>query len=345
MSTTIKKFDKINIAPKIKNSYFDLIRGIWEEIHPDEPLPTIESMEQHFFDPIPNKDVHSFLLFNNDDLIGSADLLVEAEESPFYNERKQLGQYWINVAKDHRRRGFGTLLLQKITSNAEKLGIKTLELTGATPLQESIAFCEKYGGVINNESIENRAYIENIDWDVVESWYVEGVRYYDTQKIETVLCDSLPDGLIDDFARLYTEIQYQCSYDEVKPEERITSERIRKFEDRLQKDKIRWIHLIARRNEQIVAFVDLRYHLDALERVTELTSFVNDDFIDDQFLKGLRAQILKHIREELPRVVKILILDEKPYMIKSNEDIGFSKHSQGKSYTFLVSNLRDILGE
>jgi RimJ/RimL family protein N-acetyltransferase len=110
----LKVFEKESVSDEIVTKYYNLINSIWKEIHPLEPLPPIEGLKQHFFEPIPNKQTFSWLIFKNDSIIGSCDLVIEDSNSPFFEERKNISQFWMNVHKKHRRKGLGTEMLRTI---------------------------------------------------------------------------------------------------------------------------------------------------------------------------------------------------------------------------------------
>ncbi|MFX0092874.1 MAG: GNAT family N-acetyltransferase [Candidatus Hodarchaeota archaeon] len=350
-SIEISEFEKNSVTAELKQSYFALINSIWEEFYPTAPSISYESFQQHFFKPIPNKKSFSYLLFKIEngkkELVGSGDIIIESPESPFFEERKHIAQFMLNVKKGDRREGLGTKLFQTIVKKAlEFKFIKSLELTGAVPLAESIAFSEKYRGEVIYEAMENRIYLEEINWSLIDAWWDEGQEVIKKKGILLETTDKIPEDKLERLAKLYTEILYQKSYDKVDTKDRITPVSLRNREKELVLDKIRWIHFIAENpTGEIIAILDLRYHLDALERITETVSIVNEEYKETQIAKKMKAQMLKFIKNNLPKVERILIQGEKSYMREINKKIGFKKHLQGKNYKFDLSELVALLNE
>ncbi|HUT81699.1 MAG TPA: hypothetical protein VMZ29_10905 [Candidatus Bathyarchaeia archaeon] len=44
----IKIFDKDSISEETVTKYYNLIHSMWKEMHPLEPIPSLDSMKQHF---------------------------------------------------------------------------------------------------------------------------------------------------------------------------------------------------------------------------------------------------------------------------------------------------------
>ena len=339
MNFDIRIFNKENVSDEFINQYFDLINSIWKEMHPLEPLPSIDSLKQHFFEPIPNKNSFSWIAFKENKLVGSCDLLTESSNSPFFEERKNKGQFWMNVMENHRRIGLGTEMLKTIVNKASEFEyIESLELTGSTPLKESIVFCEKFGGEVTFESEENRVYMNDIDWKKIELMKVRG--YQETSGFTVEIFEKIPESIIEDYAKALSEFQSIKPYNEIPKEDRISATRLRNFESKLIDDKIRWIHfLVINKNGEIMALSNLRYHFDALERINETSAWVGSDYCETKIKEVLKAEMLLYIKKKFPRVNKIYVLLEHPSMEKLNKEIGFTKHYQGKNFKF---NLKDL---
>jgi hypothetical protein len=115
-----------------------------------------------------------------------------------------------------------------LLKKTEKFGfIESIELTGATPLKESIAFCEYFGGEVTYEAEENRVYMKDIDWQKIEQMKNEG--YIENNDISIEIFDEIPDAIIDDYAKAFTVIRNESGYDDVPREKRITVEKLRNF--------------------------------------------------------------------------------------------------------------------
>lgn len=339
----IRIFDKESVSDNLINRYFDLINAGWKELHPLEPLPSHDSLMQHFFEPIPNKQTFSWLAFKENEIVGSCDLIIESTESPFFEERKNTGQFWLGVAKKHRRKGLGSEMLKIIVNKTSEFEfVEFIELTGATHLKESIAFCDKFGGEVTYEGEENRIYLDDINWEKIQKMKNEGYQYLNGFSIEVF--EKIPKTIIKEYAKAFSEIRLEKPFNEISVEERVTSEKLRNFEIKLRNDKIRWIHFVIRNNKkEIIALGDFRYHLDALERIIEAYAGVGFRFQETKIKDVLKSEMLLHVKENFPRVQIIYIGFEHPTMEELNKKIGFTKHYQGKNYKFNLKELSKLL--
>lgn len=55
--------DKKSATEELIDSYYQIIHFIWKELHPLAPLPSVESMKWHFFEPVLNKQTFSWNKF------------------------------------------------------------------------------------------------------------------------------------------------------------------------------------------------------------------------------------------------------------------------------------------
>jgi GNAT superfamily N-acetyltransferase len=339
----IKVFDKESVSDSLINQYFDLINAGWKELHPLEPLPLHENLMQHFFEPIPNKQSFSWLTFKKNEIVGSCDLLIESTDSPFFEERKNTGQFWLGVTKKYRRRGLGSEMLRTIVDKVSEFEyVDSIMLTGATPLKESIAFCDKFGGEVTYESEENRIYLEDINWGIIQKMKDEGYQDFSGFSIEVF--EKISDTFIEEYAKSFSEIRLEKPFTEIPVEKRVTPKKLRNFETELSDDKIRWIHFVMRDDKnEIIALGDLRYHLDALERVNEAYAGVRFGFQETKIKEVLKSEMLLHVKENFPKVRKIYIWFEHPTMEDLNKKLGFTKHYQGKHFKFNLKELKKLL--
>ncbi len=339
----IRVFDKESISDFLVDQYFVFIHSIWKELHPSEPLPSEASMRQHFFEPVPNKLSFSWLAFKEEELVGSCDLLIENPESPFFEERKHKGQFWMNVSKNHRRMNLGTQILRTIVAKATEFEyVESLELTGATPLKESISFCEKLGGKVTFEAEENRLYFDDINWNTIQQLKDDALKDFSDFKVEVF--DKIPETIIKDYSEAFSEFRHEKPFNEIPQEDRITPERLRDFETQLEADQTKWLHFLVKDNNgDIIALSNLRYQLDSLERINETLAAIKSNYRETKIKDILKSEMLLYIRDSLPEVQKIFIYFEHPIMENLNREIGFTKHSQGKHFEFNLKELKKLL--
>jgi GNAT superfamily N-acetyltransferase len=108
----------------------------------------------------------------------------------------------IQVLPEHRRRGVGTLLLERVTGEAERLGRHTLQSWYLDTVPAAAAFVDAIGARRTLEFYENVLRIADLDRGLMESWSRIGQERapgYSVRLIE----GSLPEGLLADIAHLY----------------------------------------------------------------------------------------------------------------------------------------------
>ncbi len=167
----------IEYTPKLASE--DLLRKHWElqvaiekEFQPDDPVPPFEAFKDSMIVETPLWDWRPYVVFDQEKIIGSAELGYTGKDSPDYKENKHIGEISITVHRDWRRRGVGTSLLKHVLKDALELSITTIE--GGSRRESGISFCRELGGVECSTSSISKLYLKDVDWSMIKSWITKG---------------------------------------------------------------------------------------------------------------------------------------------------------------------------
>ena len=166
----VVEYDLKNASSELFDKYYSIYSQIYKEEHPDEPLLPLDILKERIQRNDPSWCNRYFAIFRNDDYIGTGSIQfvkpgIEADEFKF------LSTFYIRTLPEYRRKGVGTTILKKMTREALKIDIKTIEIYSM--LDSGKAFCEHFQGKVVNNFGFNRLDIEDIDWGMVESWKTE----------------------------------------------------------------------------------------------------------------------------------------------------------------------------
>ncbi len=242
--------------------------------------------------------------------------------SETYKENKHYMEFYINILENYHRKGIGTLALEKVKEVA-KQNEKTLLATD-TYYPSGKAFLETIGAELDI-GIENRLQLENIDWSMVEKWVEEGPER--SPKIKLVKLGSIPEDLIEQFSKIYTETYNQQPWDELDDVAFTFSPKyFRHLKKVFAETGVEWLVMVTiEEDEKISGLTEMRYNPGNKTMITQELTGVKEEYRGRGLGKWLKAAMLLEIKERFPDVktVRTENATTNVPMLSINDRLGF----------------------
>ena len=321
-------FSLVEFIPKeapedLWEAYFILSETIFREFNQKSRLPDRDMVRRLFSTPNPLYSVKRWMVFDKAErAIAFASISYDTAISPDYESNKHLCQIHISVVPAYRRKKIATNLLKHLVETARLLEKATIVAEVDNPL--GLEFRKHLRGELVHEEVQYRAYMEDVDWQLVDKWLQRGrTKHWDT-KIE--FFRECPENDIEEFSRVYTEIINQRPTGEIE-QELITTPESRRIEERnLKKRGIEWYTMISREHDgQISGLTDIMYNPEELHRVNQYFTGVLAKYRRRGLAKRLKAEMLAVIKNKFPDVEYITTSTARTNrpMQSINKELGF----------------------
>ncbi len=269
------------------------------------------------------------------------------EDSPSYEVNKHNSYFYLIVDSSFRRQGLGTHLFRLIVEKVQENGCKFIETD--TYYESGMNFCIKYGGKLINESAENRLQVEDIDWDLVNSWIEDGKHRAPDVTLESF--HITPEKDIVEICKLETEVEAQMptfDNDGEKWTDVYTPERKREREKRHKDLGQEFYTIITQETDGTISgYTEIRYsHVERIERVAQGLTGVKKEYRGRGLGKWIKAELLIFIKNNLPKTEYIVTgnADHNAPMMSINNRLGFKTYYKEWSYKFTINDLLKRIG-
>jgi GNAT superfamily N-acetyltransferase len=323
-----KPFTLVEFIPKeasedMWEAYFDLSEMIFREFNTKGRLPDRDVVRRLFTTSNPLYAVKRSLVFNREKkAVASSRMSFDTELSPDYETNKHIFQVQISVAPDYRKRKIAALVLKYINGIAKEMGKETLMAEADNPT--GIKFCRHLRGEEAHEELEQRMYMEDIDWRIAEEWVEKARAKSPRTTIE--LFQECRECDIDEFCRVYTETINQRPTGDMEQGITTTPDSRRVEESNFRRRGIECHTLISReRDGRISALTDIMYDPEEPHRVNQYFTGVLDRYRRKGLAKRLKAEMLFIIRDKFPDVeyIKTTTARTNRPMRSINKALGF----------------------
>jgi GNAT superfamily N-acetyltransferase len=321
-------------------SYFRLSENVFREFNQKYRLPDRLAVRRRFLAPNPLYRVRRWLLFDGaDTVLAFASISFDTELSPDYESNKQICQVRILVIPSCRRKKIGSQLLNRLCETAGELGKSIVLAEADNPLAEE--FCRHLEGAKVHEEVQHRLRMDDVDWQLVESWLEKGRTK--TRNIGIEFFQDCPESDIEEFTRAYTEIINQRPTGDMQ-RELITTPESRRIEERnLKRRGIEWYTIITREHdEKISGMTDILYNQEEPYRINQYFTGVLAKYRRRELSKRLKAEMLVVIRDRFPQVeyIKTSTARKNFPMRSVNRKLGFFPHKTVFIYRWNLQDLR-----
>ncbi len=344
MKYRIEEYNPKEVPDEFWEGYFEFNEANFRYHNPDDPLPNREAIIQRQKADIPNFYVKRWLAFTPEDkIVGWAGFGAATDTSPEYEKNKHLCQLNIAVLPDYQRKGIGTALLKVCVQEAQSLN-KTVIETG-TNHDSGRSFLKKYGADFTIEAAENRLELEDVDWNLMQSWVDEGPKRAEGVTIESFY--DCPEEILDEYCEMFTEALNMQPLGETEHRSKIDGKFRRQLEQRFKDTgQISYTLISRERDRRISGMTDILYDPRNSDRVLQQLTGVRPEFRGRGLGKWLKGKMILHIRDTYPDVQRIITgnAESNAPMLSINQRMGFKKYKGAEGYKFHTEDLAKKLG-
>jgi mycothiol synthase len=344
MKYRIVEFDPSTALEDLLERYFDFEDRMFRELEPEDPLPLRERRRESIRGTNPHRRVFLWIVIEDvegeEEVVGKGEIAFVGEEDIDCEEYGHIGTVSLGVDERFRRQGLGTELLRKLVERAvEEEKIRTVETFS---FQESgWRFCDKYGGKVALEAAQNRLWLGEVDWEMMEEWRNEGAERNGETRL--VSFGVVPEEMLEEFVDLYNEIVNEVPLGELEMRERVTPASRREEEARIGPG---WYTKVSQEADgRLSGLTEVVHDLAMPYRVEQELTGVRNEHRGRGLGKWLKAEMMFFVRDELPGVKYINTgnADTNAPMVSINERMGFKRHQTELCYRFELEALQLLL--
>ena len=341
----IQDFDPKTAPDELWPAFFSLSEAVFREFNPGSRLPDREVTRRRLLATNPLYTVNRNLVFDGQrNTVAFTHIAYDTELSPSYEHDRHIGQIYIRVASNWRRKRVASALLNILLDSAEAMGKDTIQIEADNIAGKS--FCRSLKGEMVHQEVQHRLYMEEANQQTAAQWLAAGRKKFpDTQFI---LFRDCPDDIIDAFCRTYTEIINQRPTGEMEQTIVTLPESRRIEEQNMKKRGIEWYTLISRENNgEISGLTDIMFHPREPHKLVQYFTGVSARHRRKGLAKRLKAEMLVVIKEHFPDVEYItttMAPDNRP-MQSINAQLGFKSRKSTHMYQWALPDLRYQVNE
>ncbi len=325
----IQPFNVVTASKEEWISFHKFRRRRSDEILPGDPLEEDAVYEEWARAVLEENEVKTYVVTlkdNPSETIAWLRMQAIKETSPSYPGNEHFVVVNLTVLKEYRRKGIGLSLLKLVYEFAKDK--KKRIIIGGTTTKEGRALNQLIGG---SEALEMRVYrlnLDDVDWKMVENWHREGAERSPDATLE--FYEAIPDDILEDFSRKYTEVSNQMPLNELDVGATIyTPELMRKYEKTCRKTGETWLKAIIHEKDGVISgLTDILYHPSKAPLLTQALTGVDQKYRGHGKGKWAKAAMLLKIRETFPdiREISTSIATTNAPMLSINERLGFKLH-------------------
>ncbi|MGC9778551.1 MAG: GNAT family N-acetyltransferase [Candidatus Heimdallarchaeota archaeon] len=345
MNIKIDRFFPRKASDEMWDKYFTLKEAIYHEGNSKDKLPSRILEKSFMMKPSSDYNIYRLVIFNeeNSQVIGYGNLWHENEKSPYYENVKDKTYAYIAIAKDHRRKGLATELLKAMTKYAKSIE-KSIIRTEISR-ESGVSFCKKLEGELITERVLNRLYLNDVDWNLLDSWRKNAKGKKEGVSVE--IFEAIPEVDLEEFCKLYTKTWNMAPAEDMICEMIFTPEK-RRADEALYRDKdCIWLTIITREpNGEISGLSEVFYNEENPEFLEQELTGVIRDYQGRGLGKWLKAEMLFYLKERFPKAKYIQTgnNNENAPMLSINNRMGFKIHQKQTFFEFDLEKLLTKLG-
>jgi GNAT superfamily N-acetyltransferase len=325
----IVPFDPPTASEELWAALFAHSDGISGELNPGEPLVPRERRRALLLSDheVPFINKYYYLMMDAGAAAGCAFVSAENPKAPAYESNKTSAHLRLSVLPKYRRRGLGTAFLRHLAGEMAAREPVVTHFMSAVSLEPGIRFMDALGGKVALEQGENRLYLGDVDWAMVEAWAAEGAGKNPDTRALTVT--SIPEEDIGDYSRIYSETINQQPLGDLNISLVLTPEQIRLGEEKTREKGAEHVTIYCREADGSISGLTETYYMkETGHRVFQMLTGVRHNCRGRGLGKMLKALMLLHIRKAC-REVKYVVssnADSNAPMMAINRALGFKRH-------------------
>ncbi|MCK5743372.1 MAG: GNAT family N-acetyltransferase [Caldisericia bacterium] len=302
---------------------YNFQREIHLELFPILPAPSNDLLRNKLRSVDSTNTHHHICAKQNSKVIGMAKLTIPDTEN---------STTWIaiDVKKEWRRKGIGSMLLKKLIEKLSKSDVENILIYSR--VESGHAFCKRFGGIICRKTFFSCLDMKNIDWDRLFELKknLEGGTPEISINVTRGLKKSDENGCYDlmlDFGREDSEHIEGWDFDEKS----FLSTKKNWRNTQLERGAVSMIAFARTVSGRIIGFSEILD--DPIENnvIHTMYSGVMKEFRGMGLCKRMKTELLLFLKNNLPQIITIITLnDEYNFaMRRINQQLGFvSSHSR-----------------
>ena len=339
----ILPFNPKEETTEMVDKFIDYQQDVFREENPDDPLPQKEIRMQTLLNSNPMLDLYRWIVVDSqENIIGGSVISVFNSNYPEYEQNKHAAMVNASVLKPFRNQGIGTELAKTMEKKLKELDKRQLQ--SLTSEASGKRFLEKYGAMLALETAENRLYLDEVDWVMLEEWVKEGPERAPNVKI--VNFTDVPDELIDDFVEIYTETMKQQGSNDLGMDVRVTPESRRKQEELIKMRGYEWVTKATLEEDgKISGLTEIFINSKTPHRIDQNLTGVRHEYRGKGLGKWLKAEMLLDIKRTFPdlKYISTANTDTDATMASINSRIGFREYKSSNAYHLTYEDLANKL--
>jgi GNAT superfamily N-acetyltransferase len=343
----IHSFDMRHATKDEWASFHRVRKDAMSFLFPGDPITDDATSELMMDSSLSENDIIAYAVIekgNPENIIAWARITFALEDSPSYQGNEHICSLGgLVVLPSYQRRGIARQLFSEIHKQAQSRN-KSL-LVGVILSEGGRIFLRKLGGTEALEWRENRFDLNDVDWPMVEKWDREGRSRSPDATLEFVT--SIPDDILEDYCRVYTEIFNQMPRDELQVGDTIyTPERWKDDEKRAKDSGATHLTAFFREdNGDISGLTDVFYIPSLVPQLSQAMTGVREEYRGQGKGKWLKAAMLLKIKNQYPDIETIITRNatsNKP-MLAINERLGFKLTRELYNFQVELSKVKEYL--
>jgi len=332
MDIEIRPFDLIHASSDdwLRLDEFQKKRSL--EFWPDDPPIDIETWKLMLQADLEEKDVVAYEavdLQRNDRIAGFFWLAFWKGSSPSYKGNEHICIVaGFTVRSEYRRNGIASKLLPLMYDEVRRRGRRLI--VGSILNEAGRILVRKIGGKEALEMRENRLSLNNVDWNMVNSWVEEGPKRSPGTRIE--FFNYIPDEILEQYCDVYTEVANQAPRDELRVGDQVvTPESWKTRMEKYAEGGMKYLAaLTIERNGDISGLTDVAWVPSVPPILWISLTGVQERYRGRGLGKWLKGAALLRARSEFPTVTTIVTQNatSNEPMLDINRRLGFKLYRE-----------------
>jgi RimJ/RimL family protein N-acetyltransferase len=342
----IKKFE-VNKATSLDwealNKFSKVIK---KEFWPDDPAEKTEDTIHKYKAKPDYEDIIFRFVWNTDstEIIGTLSFTVERIE-----ENQHLADFYIVIRKEMRRKGIAKDLLSLVVDFAKNENRSLLIIHSSSKVPAGEAFMKRLDAELGSSERTSRLVLADFDNELIHLWQKRAKDRAEDFKLGFWV-GRYPEEDIEAFTRMFEIFWNSAPRDNLKiDDEKWTPEKLRKWENALEKGKYtRWT-MYARKKEtgEFAGFTEVLFDPSNPELLYQEDTGVSPEFRNLGLGRWLKATMIEKIISEHPEIKHVMTGNSttNDAMLKINTEMGYKLYCIWNVWQIETDKVRAYLEE